>query len=443
MEQFSTWSKNQGIVSNARVENTPYAGYGLFATKDSCNNPVVHVPFSALLSSQKAIQKGPFAETLQILYKLNSLDEIAQIYEKQVICLFLIYCQFFDETTEWKSYMDILPSIAFFKQNHPLFNLQYLQGTSLEHSVRAKLHKLRKELEMINQANSNWLSKIDIEMYKWADCVFWSRVVGIGSAAASEASVTSNMVLVPYFDFANHSANSPNMRWQPTLDGGIDLVTYPDMVKEGDELLLSYGSKPNQELLFLHCFCVENNPNSSCFTLPASPFLNPEDDPLNIPKIRWLKHAGVKPTLNLSRSVKDTELLDIGWAYESIIVMYLVAMNENDGIQFSLDKEENVQLHIKGKKITTLEALEQVTNGMRLLPVIQLRVIMLLIDALQYQYSMNTDHAMIDETPIAKQALVYRNEEKALLESALQTLSKLSDKLMKDEIVIEYLENTQ
>ncbi|KAI8636244.1 hypothetical protein BD408DRAFT_397737 [Parasitella parasitica] len=443
MEEFLIWAKEQGIVSNASVKKTPYAGYGLFATKDTCSNPI-RVPFNALLSSQKATQIGPFAETLRILYKLDSLKEISHTYEKQVLCLFLIYCKFFGETTEWKPYVEILPSIEFFQQNHPLFNLHYLQGTSLEQSIRAKLNNLRQELEIVNQANSNWLSKIDIDMYTWADCVFWSRVVGIGGAADDGAPVaTSNMALVPYFDLANHSVDSPNMRWQPTLEGDIDLVTSPDMVKEGDELLLSYGSKPNQELLFLHGFCAENNPNDSYFTLPVFPFLNPEVDPLNVPKIRWLKHVGGKPNLTLSKSSNNTDLMDIGWTYNSIIIMYLVVMDEDDGIQFNLEEEENVELRIKDKKIATLEALEQMANEMHLLPVIQLRVIMLLMDALQCHYSMNTGHAIFDETPIAKQALIYRNEEKELLESALQTLSELSDEFMKNKTVIKYLENAQ
>ncbi|OAD08223.1 hypothetical protein MUCCIDRAFT_187976 [Mucor lusitanicus CBS 277.49] len=446
MEDFLTWAKSQGIISTASIEKTPYAGYGLFATQDSCSNPV-HIPFNALLSSQKAIQVEPFAAALKALYGTDDLDQVAHTHEKQVLCLFLIYCQFFDHATDWKPYLDILPSIDFFKQHHLLFNLHYLQGTSLENSTRAKLNKLRRELEEINQAESSWLSQIDIDMYKWADCIFWSRVVGIGGAFGGEnsAACASNMVMVPYFDFANHSVDRPNMRWQPTSDGGIDLVTYPDMVKKGDELFLSYGSKPNQELLFLHGFCVENNPHPSCFTLPVAPFLHPEADPLNMPKIHWLQQSGVKPTLTLSPSSKDTttDLMNMGWSRESIQLMYLVVMDEDNGVRFGLDEQEHVELYIQDQKVTSLDALEQITSGMDLLPVIQLRVVMLLIDALQYQYSANTEHAMVDDTPIGKQALIYRNEEKSLLESALQTLTKLSDELMQHATVVEYLKNAQ
>ncbi|GAN01476.1 SET domain-containing protein [Mucor ambiguus] len=443
MEDFLAWAKNQCITSTAIIKKTPHAGYGLFATQDSCSNPV-HIPSKALLSSQKAIQVEPFAAALRALYVADNLDQVPHTHEKQVLCLFLIYCQFFDNATDWRPYMDILPSIDFFKQNHLLFNLHCLQGTSLENSTRAKLNKLRRELEEINQTKSSWLSKVDIDMYKWADCVFWSRVVGIGGAfEETDAAHTSNMVMIPYFDFANHSVDRPNMRWQPTSDGGIDLVTYPDMVKEGDELLLSYGSKPNQELLFLHGFCVENNPNPSCFTLPVAPFLHPEADPLNMPKIHWLQQCGVKPTLTLSQSSKNTNLMDIGWSPESIQLMYLVVMDEDNGLHFGLNEQENVELYIGGQKVTTLDTLEQMTNDIDLLPVIQLRVIMLLIDALQYQYSANTEHAILDDTPIGEQALIYRNEEKSLLESALQTLTKLSNELMQNPIVVEYLKNAQ
>ncbi|CAO3615116.1 unnamed protein product [Mucor fragilis] len=444
MDDFLTWAKSQGINSTAAIKETPHAGYGLFATRDSCSN-LIHIPFKALLSSQKAIQIEPFAAALKTLYETDDLDQVSHTHEKQVLCLFLIYCHFFDHATEWKSYMDILPSINFFNQHHLLFNLHYLQGTSLENSTRAKLNKIRRELDTINQAESSWLAKIDIDMYKWADCIFWSRVVGIGGAFAKENDTAerSNMVMIPYFDFANHSVDRPNMRWQPTSDGGIDLVTYSDMVKDGDELLLSYGSKPNQELLFLHGFCAENNPNPSCFTLPVAPFLDPEADPSNMPKIRWLQQSGVRPTLTLSQSSKDADLMDIGWSRESIQLMYLIVMDEDNGLGFNVDEQETVELYIQDQKVTTLDTLEQLTNDMDLLPVMQLRVIMLLIDALRYQYSANTEHAMVDDTPIGKQALIYRNEEKSLLESALQTLTKLSDELMQHPTVVEYLKNAQ
>ncbi|KAL9545408.1 hypothetical protein MBANPS3_007164 [Mucor bainieri] len=453
MNDFLAWADSHGIDSMASIQKTPHAGYGLFATQDACtNHPIVHIPSNALLSSQKALQVEPFAAALRTLYNTDNLDQMAHAHEKQVLCLFLIYCQYVDQTmTEWKPYMDILPSIDFFKQHHLQFNLHCLQGTSLENATRAKLNKLRRELDDIHhhhqaESSTSWLSKIDMDMYKWADCIFWSRVVGIGGAFDKDSDAahnTSNMVMIPYFDFANHSVDKPNMRWQPTSDGGIDLLPYADMtIKEGDELLLSYGAKPNQELLFLHGFCVEGNPNPSCFTLPVAPFLHPEADPLNMPKIHWLQQAGVKPTLTLSPSSGHTDLMDMGWSVESIQLMYLVVMDEDNGLRFDLD--EHVDLYIHDQKVTTLDTLEQMTNKMDLLPVIQLRVVMLLIDALQYQYAANTEHATVDDnTPIGKQALIYRNEEKSLLESALQTLAQLSDELMQNPTVVEYLKNAQ
>jgi hypothetical protein len=458
MESFLNWTKEQGITTNATVKKTQYAGYGLFNTEkidSSSPTGVVHIPNDLLLTSRKALEVSEqFSEAVLKFFSRDretsdDIERIAQSSEseRQVLCLFLIYCQFFDRSTLWEPYISILPSIEFFKENHVLFNLHSIEGTTLENSTRAKIASLKRELEAITQTqDATWISDIDLDMYLWADCVFWSRVVGIGGGDNESTSLVGNMALIPFFDFANHSADKPNIRWQLNQKG-LDLVTYPDQtIENGNELLLSYGSKPNQELLFLHGFCIENNHEPSCITLPLLPFLDPTADPLNLPKIHWLKKIGVKPTLKLTNEKQKSQdlLIGCGWTYDSIVAMYLVVLDEDDGVEFSVN-EGSIQLLVQGKSIATMKELENAVTEMDHSPVIKLRVIMLLLEVLEYQYSQNTEFelATTDEMPITKQASIYRNEEKCTLDSALEVLLDLRDKLMKDSVVLSYLENAQ
>jgi hypothetical protein len=63
----------------------------------------------------------------------------------------------------------------------------------------------------------------------------------------------------------------------------------------GDEITISYGSKSNEELLYLYAFALANNPNDRV-TLPVS--LSPED-PLLQDKLRLIEEFRLPPRLTL------------------------------------------------------------------------------------------------------------------------------------------------
>lgn len=456
MERFNNWISEKGIITDAVVKETEYAGYGLFATKDiPSGTTVVHIPNDLIFTSLNVMQKNEsfstaindyFAKKYNVDAK-EKLEILTLTHEKFVLSLFLLYCRSFE--TEYQPYIDILPTISFFKENHILYNLDSIKGTSLEISTRAKLASLQRdlqELQQLDQQHTNWITDISLEDYIWADCVFWSRVVGIGESERED--VQPNLALIPYFDFANHSHTQPTIRWQLLPDQqGLDLVTYDQnqsSVTKDTELLLSYGSKPNQELLFLHGFCIPNNPEPSCFTLSVIPFLDPASD---MPKIQWLQQIGGKPTLKLfNRTVTEggDDLIRCGWTHESVAIMYLVVMDEDSGLSFSVDDEEgNINgLFVGNKEVASLNEIEKVVNEMELLPVLKLRVTMLLSEALEYHYT-NITQQYDNDSPIARQVLIYREEETYTLESAIEDMMKLRDTLMNDPVVVSYLKDME
>lgn len=472
IETFQQWSEQRGIKSNAVVKKTLYAGYGLFSSENiekETENTVVHIPGDTLLTSRNALKAdSQFAESIYNILsrKYENASESPQIIaekkenERLVLCLFLIYSNFFENSNDWKSYIDILPPMDFFRENHVLFQPDSVAGTNLDNSVSAKLSKLKKELEEISRFTlelqheetdkDSWLSNITLDMYIWADCVFWSRVVGIGGDENAEAS-SSDMALIPYFDFANHSVTDANIRWQHNKqDQGIDLVSYPEKsILKDQELFLSYGSKSNQELLFIHGFCVEANPEPSRLTIPILPFLNPSNGEYNMEKLYWLKSLGAKPTLTSvppEDNREGEELSGCGWTADSISVMYLIALDEDDEVEYAVDEDsEVITLSLSKVKIESLKELTGAVQKLKMFKIIQLRVAYLLLEALEYHLSLNVENhdPSTNTAPVWKHALMYRLEERDLLKQSIHLLTTARDKLMQDDAVIAYLGDEQ
>jgi hypothetical protein len=124
---------------------------------------------------------------------------------------------------------------------------------------------------------------ITAEEFAWAYAAFWSRALAVevdvegskpggGESASASAAVEA---IVPGIDFANHDGRAPNARWAlvddpfasdkkegaasssdtTSTDKVIALLAEPGHVPEpGAEILISYGAKPNEELLFVHGF---------------------------------------------------------------------------------------------------------------------------------------------------------------------------------------------
>ncbi|KAI8968894.1 hypothetical protein BDF20DRAFT_838882 [Mycotypha africana] len=502
MQTFIDWARDQGIISNAAtIQQTEYAEYGLFATQDMTSTStaieaIVFIPGKLLITANRFFQEHPLLK-----------KEI--INEKQALRLFLIYGRYFsalhqqqqqqEQTNNnyfWKPYIDILPTVDYFKKHHILFNVSLVKGTNLEQSIHAKLCWLENELKHLQEqcfteAATHWIHEITLDMYFWADCVVWSRVVGVSEACQPNDNESndgqSNLALIPFFDFANHSSSNCNIRWQwiendvdSTDEAGIQLVPYTDKnisIMKGDELLLSYGSKSNQELLFLYGFCVENNPTPINYTLSILPFLD-ANEPMGMFKSQWLKQLKVKPLLTFMPKLdvsdgndKDTalenehkiSLHDIGLTGEDLSIIYLIAADDEIGsLEFSYTDNavadddscstttttKLLTLTINAVKITSIRQLAECIEQQQKmnLPIIQLRIVLLLIDALEYQLSTLTISSnevkkfkeSVSEGLI-KQMDMYRQEEQTILTNVLGLLYYLRDKLSSDPIVVDYL----
>ncbi|KAI9488762.1 hypothetical protein BDB00DRAFT_771960 [Zychaea mexicana] len=484
VEAFTKWSAENGIKApHVHVAKTENAGYGLFADQDfalndnddavTTNDPLVHIPRDLLITSVRALIDNPvLRDTLHSLFHIGDnnsgiIEKIASEpkNERLSLRLFLALQKFSTNeqqqqspTPFWKPYIDILPSLDEVSQQHPLFLINDeskslgLDGTNLSRSIRAKRSALVRELELVKTV-VEWMT---LDMWMWADIVFWSRVVSLEHG---------DLALIPFFDFANHSSQ-PNIRWCPSQDGGIDFVPYTSSTDHstllaGNELLLSYGDKSNQELLFLHGFTLNNNPEPSRVTLPVTGFLDMSIMESQV-KLSWISQSAVKPVLTLMGSTlldsskgddtttgktgendkeetTDLSTLSTGWTTESIALMYLVALDQDDGLTFELCMI--IQASLANESVEDLDDLVKKVGMLDHSAVICLRVVMLLLDALEYHLQMIQSSSFSSSTNTEMMTHIerYKQDEMQLLQRSIEKLATLRDTLMTHDTVVVYL----
>lgn len=492
MDTFLTWCHQQGIKgAHVDIKATEYSGLGLFLnTASNDSTPLVHIPSHLLITSTRLVSNKTtskaFIDCLEATLQPDSLplEDRLQLpgSEKTCLRLFLAYEIHQSRTSTqsssfWTTYIKNLPSLSFFKENHVLFLdpesddnglFELLQGTSMASSVRAKQANLQREWQRINELVS-W--DLTLEDWIYADVLLWSRVVGLAKNGDDEG----ELAMIPFFDFANHRMD-PNLRWQLSEDG-LDLVPFADTpISSGEELCLSYGAKSNQELLFLHGFTLVDNPTDGQVTIALGPFLNPGMDHSSALKWKWMQQQddpSFKPILVLAQPTSGAVFGHSGWTSNSICMMYLAVLDEEDGLELTVDggadhddddadniskglqqldisattTEPTVQLSLNGKHIRTWKDLTSGVLALHHAPVVQLRVTMMLLDASQYhlQQILSNNELLAEETslsnlPLYPHVVRYREEERALLQQSVDVLTMVSEVLMENETVKEYLD---
>ncbi|CAJ0636138.1 1162_t:CDS:10 [Entrophospora sp. SA101] len=468
LQTLLNWSKESGVVSDVEVQEIPDKGLG-FVTKQAtlCDNKVVaFIPFSLTISKTKinrfAKEKAPkLDETIQLLK--NSGQTLT---ERLAIIFYLLYervgrAASGDPPSIWKEYVDILPRTL----HTPLFYNESLKtclnGTSLKAAVEAKHKKLEREYALFRPYFNNWTlslqnnnnnnvvvvdSAVTFEHYKWADGIFWSRILSFGSrfefAPLDQTPYRTELMddyhLVPYLDFANHSL-TPCARWELTTEGVELVLTKLDSDEQllpETEICISYGDKPNSELLFIHGFTLSDNPCSTIsFNLPFY-----ETDELIQAKLLFLQDHGIKPLVTLKRKKGGTELSEY-----STKAMWLCVLTEDYGLKVSEPSIDSptIELIINDKVIENAEMLESVINGMDLLPVIQFRVADLILDNVMNLLSnfKQTNELVLKSMESGKNSRelayikIYREDEYKFLEYAVEDFTSKRESLMNDETV--------
>lgn len=336
MNVFSSWIKSREIWFNEIlcVESAgDSAGLGLFLKMPAVHGQhsvelraplqLAKIPKSFLLSSvdlevicaqhasvQFAMEK--FLEAVRNGAESRRLDRAVREERwrlQLVLLLGLYYADILnnEKLLELKPYFDILPRKETFQT--PVFwtreQQELLRDTPLALASAAKLRKLQHEFETLEKHFLPYLKgfNIDFSDYLWADALIWSRAFSFQSQLSWNGE-GSDLHMVPLFDLANHS-NEPNCRWE-ICDGSLKLLTYDCMtLMPSMELLLSYGCKSNDELLFTHGFCIENNMYDSMEVHCTSMLGYLGEDPLIDQKLHLIKNEN-NGMIRISRQMLDS-----------------------------------------------------------------------------------------------------------------------------------------
>lgn len=150
--------------------------------------------------------------------------------------------------------------------------------------------------------------------------------------------------MIPAIDIANHDSK-PAARFEVEENGdAILLLEISSILHEGEEICINYGSrKSSLEFLFTYGFLPirsDSDPESILLSLPS-----PEDDPLAVPKVQLVSATDCVPGIKISDHDGS-----IQWDSE---VLWLMNLNEEDGLAFSItgDSGEELNLMWKGEHV--------------------------------------------------------------------------------------------
>jgi hypothetical protein len=172
-----------------------------------------------------------------------------------------------------------------------------------------------------------------IQFDDWAilDAMYRSRALEFPTGAEA---------MIPAIDIANHDA-SPVARFEVEENGdAVLLLETSSVLHEGEEICINYGShKSTLEFIFTYGFLPHRtNADSESILLSLPP---PEDDPLLVPKVNIVSASDCIPAIKISDHDGS-----IKWDSE---VLFLMNLNEEDGLNFSVSGESGTELHLVWK----------------------------------------------------------------------------------------------
>ncbi|KAI0134546.1 SET domain-containing protein [Xylariales sp. AK1849] len=337
----------------------------------------------------------------------------------------------------WTQYFSLLPAQVPVPTMWTESEVSHLRGTSLESAVAAKLSALTKEFDELRAKCDDipfWYDILCAEelvtIHDWVllDALYRSRSLDLPRSGES---------MVPCLDLVNHSRAASAYFEEDQKDQVALLLRTGSAVLAGSEITIDYGQgKSAAEMLFSYGFIDADTPASS-IVLPLEAL---DDDPLAKAKLHVF---GATPTLR----IEDAEDGIPNWAAPFI---YLLCLNEEDGIRFGLlqeiDGTRHLKLYWQEEDVTDKAGeFENLISGHDLCPVFHLRAITVILETIQQQVgSLEAHHdtsriSGLARAEILQTALQLREAELDLLQRSLQALENQRDKLLEDDTVLAYL----
>jgi hypothetical protein len=255
------------IITDTKDEITnESSGRGPLARRDiSDGDELIRIPLTLYLPRQSARNAlGKDALTDGMNEYLAMACQL--IHEKYVL----------GEKSFYKPYMDVLPEVNEANSTFawPEEDLAFLDGSPVIAATKSLQMKLQREFDALLGGLDGLIQKFPdrfpakhftYQHWEWAFIVLFFRAIRLCSLKLGEA-----LALVLYADLINHSPFSgayidaqENGDWlfQSRTE---EIILYADRgYKRMEQINISYGQKPNPELLLLYGFAVARNPFNS------------------------------------------------------------------------------------------------------------------------------------------------------------------------------------
>uniref|UniRef100_A0A2P2KFN4 Uncharacterized protein LOC105643059 isoform X1 n=1 Tax=Rhizophora mucronata TaxID=61149 RepID=A0A2P2KFN4_RHIMU len=292
-------------------------GFGLFSSDDDVSDGIMLVvPLDLAITPMRVLQDPLIGPECRAMFEEGEVDD------RFLMILFLMF-ERLRKNSSWKPYLDMLPTSfgnpLWFNDDEllelkgtTLYRATELQKKKLLSFYKDKVKDLVKKLLILDGDLEN---DVCFEDFLWANSVFWSRALNIplprsyvfpqiqedqdthclvdksvascvnipnrdfvneagkkGANGVTSPSTQGETVwvegLVPGIDFCNHDLK-PVATWE--VDGaglvtGVPCSMYLLSAEQPssqtvEEISISYGSKGNEELLYLYGFVIDNNPD--------------------------------------------------------------------------------------------------------------------------------------------------------------------------------------
>ncbi|KAK4236276.1 hypothetical protein C8A03DRAFT_35843 [Achaetomium macrosporum] len=449
IEDLPAWAHLNGVSFNKiKVTSTEGKGYGVVSETDlstvdtSPDTPaLLTVPHDLVLNAAAVDEYAKEDKNFRQL-----LDAVGHRSGRADVLLFLLVQTALASrygnpsvgvSNPWTKYLQFLPETVLVPTLWTEDERILLQGTSLEAAVNAKISALDAEFAVVRERSSAvacwrellWVAGL-VSFTDWIrlDALYRSRCLELPR---------SGECMVPCIDMINHSA-TPSAYYEENLRDEVVLLLRPGVsISNGDEITISYGNdKSAAEMLFSYGF-IDPQLTADELVLPLSPF---PDDPLAKAK---LVAFGQAPQIRVARGDGGS----IRWQSE---FAYLMCANEEDGVEFRIlqDNDGGRQLRVfwQDEDVTDrATGFETLIRSHPLAAVLQLRVVTVVQEQLQTQLERLRSRTFPDQAdPMQREdcfkaALLLRQVEAKILESAIEALEKERSTLLKDRNVVAYL----
>jgi hypothetical protein len=345
-----------------------------------------------------------------------------------------------DATEAWTAYIGLQPSDVPVPTTWSNAELSLLRATSLESAVAAKTAMLNREFATMQAKTSAipfwkqiFSDTITLRDWIWLDALFRSR--------SFELPMLGECML-PCVDLANHSTSNTAYCHQDPETGNVTLALHDGCsLSPGEEVTISYGKdKPAAEMLFNYGF-IDSSSTIQSMVLALDDMLEPQAgvDPLLEAKLQVYNSA---PTLELKVDEK-------GRCRWSAPFLYLLCVNEQDGLSFREEKHEeesSLKMLWRGRDITRRAGMFSIfINSQDIRQVVQFRTVSMVLGMVEKQLGRIRVEQSRPEGEVRGEvlqaALQLRSIETAILESSFRALTDERDQLLNDESVARDMES--